>query len=198
MTLTLRRTALLLSLLAVAGVALVSVNALRAGPRVPADQASLLPANLSAIVNPSTALTGVPEKASVFGPLQPSAGEVHQLGNGAVAWLAQSQICWIAEGAGGCAPELAQPITWSAKDPDASGAGQPASVFGLAVDAVESVTARLDDGRTVSAKPESNFFAATLPSDAEPGNLTGVDATLANGAVVKLPVSQPSNARPAP
>jgi hypothetical protein len=106
-----------------------------------------------------------------------------------VAWLAQSQICWIAEGAGGCAPELAQPITWSAKDPDVSGAGQPASVFGLAVDAVESVTARLDDGRTVSAKPESNFFAATLPSD---------DATLANGAVVKLPVSQPSNARPAP
>jgi len=179
-------------------VSLASVKVLRAGSSVSAQQASLLPANLSAILSPSTGLADVPEKAGVFGALQPSPGDVHQLGNGAVAWLAQGEICWIAEGAGGCAPELDQPITWSAKDPDVLGAGQPVSVFGLAVDAVASVTTRLDDGRTVSAKPEANFFAMPLPSDAKPGNVTEVDATLGSGSVVRLPVSHPSTGGNAP
>jgi hypothetical protein len=148
------------------------------------DRTPLTAATISALSDPRTVVAGVPPQVDAMGArYQPEPGGLHQLGNGAFAWRLGDNICWVTKLAGGCLPRLEQPIAWTIKDPDASGSGAPALVFGLAVDGVTTVTATLSDGHEVSAAPVNNFYVIELPLDAAPEDVTEVRATLVGDSV---------------
>jgi hypothetical protein len=148
------------------------------------DRTPLTAATISALADPGTVVVGVPPEVDAMGArYQPEPGGLHQLGHGAYAWRLGDNICWVTKLAGGCLPRLEQPIAWTIKDPDASGSGAPALVFGLAVDGVDTVTVTLSNGREVSAAPVDNFYIVELPVDARPEDVTEVRATLAGNSV---------------
>jgi hypothetical protein len=179
-----RKTKLILLCLtaaAVIGAAIAGVTRTQAGAS-PALQWSLDAKNISALNNARTTLANVPTRVGTFGQFQPAAAGVHALGNGAVAWQAHGRICWIGNAAGGCVQALKQPIDWTYGDRDLLGSGEPATVFGLAVDAVARVTVTLRDGTAFSATPDSNFYVVTLPANATPEEVQSVTATMADGS----------------
>jgi hypothetical protein len=148
------------------------------------DRTPLTAATISALSDPATVVRSVPPEVDAMGAQsQPDPGELHQLGYGAYAWRLGDNTCWATKLAGGCLPRLEQPIAWTIKDPDASGSGASALVFGLAVDGVQTVTATLSSGREVSAAPVDNFYVIELPADADPEDVTEVRATLLGDSV---------------
>jgi hypothetical protein len=136
--------------------------------------------NISALNDVRTTLANVPGRVRTFGDLQQADAGVHALGNGAIAWRSHGQICWIANAAGGCVQALKQPIDWTYGDPDFVGSGEPAAVFGLAIDSVARVTVTLKDGTAWSATPTGNFYVVTLPVSAAPEDVQTVTATMAD------------------
>jgi hypothetical protein len=128
----------------------------------------LVPGNVAALTSAQTRLAGVPSDVrGRTGDLAPRAGTVHRLGGGAVAWVMAGRICWSRPHGGGCLPYLPEsipkPLDWTVGDPDLVGAGAPPRVWGIATDEVMSVTAHLDDGRSVTVEPVGNFYDLELP-----------------------------------
>jgi hypothetical protein len=158
----------------------------QAGPS-PETRWTLDAREMSALTHATTKLAGVPSRASGFGEFEPAQGTVHRLGSGAVAWQARGRICWIANAAGGCVQGVKLPMDWTFKDPDFVGSGEPAAVFGLAIDSVRKVTVGLRNGTMISAVPAANFYVVTLPADALPDDFQSITATMANGSTAGFP-----------
>ena len=140
----------------------------------------LVPENLRALGLDATALPDVPSIARAIG--DPSAGDVHRLGFGALAWQSGGEICYVARGGGGCVTRLQKPISVAIGDPDMLRSGLPAYVSGIATDDVVSVTAALKDGRTIGGRVIDNFYYLPLPADASVYDVSTIRASLADGS----------------
>jgi hypothetical protein len=90
--------------------------------------------------------------------------------------------------------ELKTPINIVVGDPDVVGAGEPPQVYGIASDEVRSVTAKLDDGRSVTGNVVDNFYVITLPEGVPPWIALTVTANLKDGTAISEQV--PGSARP--
>lgn len=149
--------------------------------------AGLAPNNIAALTSPATRLASVPPAiAGTLDGLGPDAGAVHTLGGGkAFAWVKPGRICWANARTAGCLayePEpLAKPIDWTVGDPDIVGGGAPVRVYGIATDEVRSVTAQLDDGRSVTVDAVGNFYDLELPEGVPPWSKLTLVAALTDG-----------------
>jgi hypothetical protein len=142
----------------------------------------LAPENLSALRSSATRLPHVPNVPGLMTASHaPRAGEVHELGHGALAWEVDGRICSVADHTGGCVDHWPHPIEFIIADRDLPVSGQPSRVLGLATDDVVSVTVELRDGRSVDVRPDRNFYLAQLPRDAAPWYVTGIRAELTGG-----------------
>lgn len=162
-----------------------------------ASRWALDPANFVALNTPATALSGLPPAAHVEAGYDPAPGTVHQLGHGALAWVAAGRVCWSSDNEAGCAvsvPSEAQAIDPGVSDPDGIREGQPARLSGLAVNGVTQVTAVLKDGSRLSTAPVENWYEIMLPSSAAPWDVTRIEARLSSAATVAFVL--PNVARP--
>jgi hypothetical protein len=157
---------------------------------------SLTPANISALTDPTTALpAGTPVYAGAPGEL-PSPGAAHTVGNGAaVAWMHGHELCWSTvltpedHGVSSCGelrPNIPIPFT-PIVHTDGDLQSGPVHVFGLTVDAVNSVVVTLEDGSTYSAVPTENWFDVALPAG-DFSSVATVTATLDDGSVYPVPI----------
>lgn len=147
----------------------------------------LVPTNIGALTSSQTRLEAVPARvAGTMGEFSPEAGGVHALGGGAAfAWLKPGRICYSSTRTAGCLryePEpLPKPIDWTVGDPDVVGGGASSRVYGIATDEVRSVTAKLDDGRSVTVRPIGNFYDMELPDGVPPWTSLTLVAELEDG-----------------
>jgi hypothetical protein len=156
---------------------------------------ALLPGNVAALNAPNTVVPNPPPYARIGET--PAPGTVHALGDGAaLAWVISDRICWSTRHAGGCivsSPSAVQAIDPVISDPDGIRSGQPAEVFGIAVDAVNQVTAFLVNGSQFSATPIDNWYEIDLPPSAAPWDVARIEARSASGQVIPcdLPTRPP-------
>jgi len=150
----------------------------------------LVPANLTALASPGTAVRDVPTQAARFsaslGAEPPARGSVHRVGGGrASAWVSGGHVCWLTTWRMKKGSSLAECITQTHRntpiEPMVTQRGRRTVVEGMAVDSVRSVWAKVKDGRIFSTKPLSNFYWIELPAGADPWDLVEAGATLSNG-----------------
>lgn len=181
------------SIIAIAAALLALVTVSYSSFSASATNRSLLAltgSNLSALDSPSTALTVVPTSLHAPAPAYGAkSGTVHLLGHGAFAWRLNNQVCWSFSVGSGCADPStagAEAIDPTLADSDTIRSGAPATVSGLAVDDVASVTATLSNGSAYSTTPTANWFVVVLPATAAPWDVIKVTARLkSGGSVVK-------------
>jgi len=162
------------------------------------DGPGLVPSNVSALTSERTRLDGIPKDlVGATGDLAPRPDTVHVLGGGiAYAWVtASGRICSSALLSGGCLDSPKVPIEVIGADPDVVGGGKPPQVYGIASDEVRSVTANLDNGRSITADVIDNFYVITLPEGVPPWIPMTVVANLKDGTAVSERVSGGSAAR---
>lgn len=187
------RVVLVLALAALAlasGIGLIVANA--SAEKHGYDGPGITPSNLSALTSERTRLAGIPDDLNgQTGPLAPRPGTVHVLGGGtAYAWVAASgRICTSALLSGGCLDHLARPIDIVGGDPDVIGGGKPGHVYGIAGDDVQSVTVKLDDGRSLTADVADDFYVVTLPDGVEACAPMTVVANLRDGNAISESVA---------
>lgn len=182
------RTVVAASALVVAGVTSAVVALTHASHTV--GPYELVPANLTALESPGTAVRDVPVQAARFsaslGAEPPASGSVHRIGGGrASAWLSGGHVCWLTTWRMKKGASLAECITHTQPntpiEPMVTQRGRITVVEGMAVDAVRSVWVKVKDGRIVSTKPRSNFYYVELAAGAEPWDVIEAGATLDNG-----------------
>jgi hypothetical protein len=185
----------LVGLLIVVSIA-IAITIRETGASATADSPlALLPGNVAALNAPSTVVPNPPAYAR--SGEAPASGTVHALGDGAAfAWVISDRICWSTRHAGGCLvslPSAVQAIDPVVGDPDGIRSGHPAEVFGIAVDAVQQVTAFLVNGSQFSATPIDNWYEIELPPSAAPWDVARIEAQTAGGKTISydLPTRPP-------
>src|SRR5919197_2520649 len=130
----------------------------------------LIPENIAALTSAQTRLPGLPGHARAvgLGKFSPTAGTVHALGAGALAWTRRGRVCFYQRLSAGCIADSNRPLIVVFGDQDVVGAGAPPRASGMATDAVKSVVVRLDDGRTRTGPVVRNFYDIKLPEDVGP------------------------------
>jgi hypothetical protein len=78
----------------------------------------------------------------------------------------------------------AEKHAYDGPDQDVVGGGEPPQAYGIASDEVQSVTAKLDDGRSITADVVDNFYVITLPDGVQPGIPLTLVANLKDGTAV--------------
>jgi hypothetical protein len=145
----------------------------------------LTPENIAALTSARTRLPGLPGPARALGlgQFSPTAGTVHALGAGALAWTKQGRVCFYQRLSSGCIADAAadKPFFVMIGDPDVVGGGAPPWASGMATDAVKSVVVRFDDGRIRTGDVVRNFYDIKLPADVGPSSSFTVAARLENG-----------------
>lgn len=143
----------------------------------------LTPANIAALTSTHTRLPGLPGPSDALrlGKFSPTAGTVHALGAGALAWTKQGRVCFYQRLSSGCIAHSNKPFFVVIGDPDVVGGGAPPWASGMATDAVKSVVVRFDDGRTRTGVVVRNFYDITLPADVGPASSFSVVARLKDG-----------------
>ena len=197
-----RRWAVGLALTLVFGGAGAGASAVPAGAGHPSPLA-LIPANFAALNSAATARPAPPSQAPGPAPAYaPASGTVHVLGHGAaVAWARDGVVCSTSGIAGGCAdpsPSAEHGIDVTLADADQPRQGQPAQVFGLAVDSVARVTVTMKDGTTLSTSPVENWYEVTLPASAATWDVSRVSALTRSGRTIPLAVTLSAPATFAP
>jgi hypothetical protein len=140
---------------------------------------TLDPNALSALQDPSTAVATIPVPQKVLPPgFTPSPGQVHSIGDGAAyAWTSDgAATCFATDHFSSCYNLSQDPISYTIGDDDIVRSGQPAKVYGLAVDAVKEVTVTLADGRTFTATPTASYYEVDLPATAAPSDVKLITA----------------------
>jgi hypothetical protein len=189
----LRRRILWLALVVVLAGAGTAAGVMRAGAGASSPLA-LVPANFAALHAAETLSPDVPsEKQGPGATERPAPGAVHALGRGkAFAWDRDGVVCWSAGITSGCAdpsPGTEHGIDVTVGDRDLIRQGEPAQVYGLAVDSIVRVTATLQDGTTLTAVPVDNWYQIELPDTAAPWDVTRVSIRGRSGRVLSVDVA---------
>ena len=117
--------------------------------------------------------------ARVSADLAPAAlGEVHEIGNGALAWeRGAGRVCYLlAQGAGGCFSKFTDPVNLTVVYDNGV-----STVVGIVPDAVASITVKTRQGEAFPTAIEGNVFSMTLPSNRESDDIIGHDVVLDDG-----------------
>lgn len=105
--------------------------------------------------------------------------EVHDIGNGALAWEhGAGRVCYLlAQGAGGCFSKFTDPVNLTVVYDNGV-----STVIGIVPDAVASITVKTRQGEAYPAAIEGNVFSMTLPTNRESDDIIGHDVVLNDGA----------------
>ena len=176
---------------AVAVVAVLSVTvSIASGRHGGHREQGLTPENIAALTSAQTRLPGLPISAGAagVGKFSPTAGTVHALGAGALAWTKLGRICFYQRQSAGCYADT-RPFFVVVGDQDVVGAGAPPRASGITTDAVKSIVVRFDDGRTRTGAVVRNFYDIKLPGDVGPFSSFTVVGRLEDGTTYSERIS---------